>query len=62
METIQRKLQPNPRENSNILSKLFYIWLLPLFRKGYTKPLEMDDMYQPLDSDRSDILGDRLEV
>lgn len=61
MESIRRKLSPNPRETANILSRLFFTWTLPMFRKGYNKTLSMDDMYQPLNSDRSKSLGDRLE-
>lgn len=62
MESTRRQLLPNPCENANFLSKLFFTWTLPMFRKGYTKDLEMDDIYQQLDSDRSSKLGDRLEV
>lgn len=52
---------PNPRESANILSQLFLTWTIPLFVKGYKKELEMEDVYQPLNEDRSDSLGDRLE-
>lgn len=62
MESTRRKLQSNPRENANFLSRWLFAWTLPMFRKGYTKALEMDDIYQPLISDRSTDLGNRLEV
>lgn len=32
-----------------------------MFRKGYSKTLEVDDLYNPLTSDKSQYLGDRLE-
>lgn len=61
MESTRRKMLPNPRESANILSQLFLTWTIPLFVKGYKKELEMEDVYQPLNEDRSDSLGDRLE-
>ncbi|XP_053670820.1 ATP-binding cassette sub-family C member 4-like [Anopheles nili] len=61
MEAITRKLPPNPRQNANILSTLTFWWTIDLFRKGYSKVLELQDLFRPLDVDRSDVLGDRLE-
>lgn len=62
MESTHRYLPPNPREKTNFLSILFFTWTLPLFKKGYNKVLEFDDIFQPLKDDRSDALGDRLEA
>uniref|UniRef100_A0A182P629 Uncharacterized protein n=1 Tax=Anopheles epiroticus TaxID=199890 RepID=A0A182P629_9DIPT len=61
MEAITRKLPPNPRQNASILSTLTFWWTIDLFRKGYSKVLELQDLFRPLDVDRSDALGDRLE-
>ncbi|XP_052900938.1 ATP-binding cassette sub-family C member 4-like [Anopheles moucheti] len=61
MEAITRKLPPNPRQNANIVSTLTFWWTIDLFRKGYSKVLELQDLFRPLDVDRSDVLGDRLE-
>nr|XP_040220684.2 ATP-binding cassette sub-family C member 4-like [Anopheles coluzzii]XP_040220685.2 ATP-binding cassette sub-family C member 4-like [Anopheles coluzzii]XP_040220686.2 ATP-binding cassette sub-family C member 4-like [Anopheles coluzzii]XP_040220687.2 ATP-binding cassette sub-family C member 4-like [Anopheles coluzzii]XP_040220688.2 ATP-binding cassette sub-family C member 4-like [Anopheles coluzzii]XP_049463568.1 ATP-binding cassette sub-family C member 4-like [Anopheles coluzzii]XP_04946356 len=61
MEAITRKLPPNPRQNASILSALTFWWTIDLFRKGYSKVLELQDLFRPLDVDRSDVLGDRLE-
>lgn len=61
MESQQQKFQPNPQENTNFLSKIFFIWTIPLFKKGYSKILQIEDMCQPLKCDRSALLGDRLE-
>lgn len=61
MESIRHKLLPNPRENANIFSKLFLTWTVPLFIKGYKRDLNMDDVYQPLNEDLSEDLGNRLE-
>lgn len=62
MESNRRKLLPNPREKANILSILFFSWTLPLFKKGYSKVLEIEDIYQSLQIDKSGRLGNLLEV
>lgn len=62
MESTHRKLPPNPREKSNFFSLLFFGWTFPIFKKGYTKVLEFDDIYEPLNCDKSTSLGDRIEA
>lgn len=61
MESVKTRLPPNPRENVNIFSAIFFLWTLPLFKKGYSKTLEFGDIFQSLSCDRSEILGDQLE-
>uniref|UniRef100_A0A0P6IW43 Putative abc transporter c family member n=1 Tax=Aedes aegypti TaxID=7159 RepID=A0A0P6IW43_AEDAE len=61
MESIRRKLATNPREKANILSVLTFWWTIDLFRKGYNKVLELQDLFKPLEVDKSEALGDRLE-
>ncbi|XP_072399246.1 probable multidrug resistance-associated protein lethal(2)03659 [Diabrotica undecimpunctata] len=51
----------NPLDTANILSKVLFWWLLPLFKKGYSKELTEDDMYQHRKSHDSGDLGDELE-
>jgi hypothetical protein len=44
--------------------KCFYFyfrWIKDLFWKGYDKDLEVEDLYDNLPSDRSEMLGDELE-
>lgn len=36
-------------------------WTIDLFKTGYRKILQTEDLYTPLKIDRSNILGDRLE-
>lgn len=60
METTQPKLLSNPCESASILSKLTFFWTLPLFKKGYSKILELCDLYETLHEDRAAILGERL--
>lgn len=62
MESSQHNLPPNPRESTNCLSKIFLCWTYPIFKKGYEKILQIEDVYQSLKSDKSELLGDRLEV
>lgn len=62
MDSFREKLPPNPQENANILSKLFFVWSLPFFKFGYQKVLKVNDIYEPLARDRSECLGNRFEV
>lgn len=62
MESTQIRLPVNPRESVNFLSKLLFTWTIPLFQKGYRKVLHLPDIFQPLTSDKSGSLGDRLEM
>lgn len=62
MESARIEHPANPREDANFLSKLFFTWTIPFFRKGYKKILQIDDVYKPLSCDRSQQLGDRLEA
>lgn len=38
-----------------------YRYTIGMFKKGYQKTLDVDDLYNPIKSDRSTVLGDRLE-
>lgn len=62
MESDRSDLLQNPREGANIFSQLFFLWTIPLFQKGYSKVLQLTDIYQPLKGDKSKTLGDRLET
>lgn len=61
MEVLKNPLNPNPREKANFLSALTFYWTLKIFKKGYNKVLELEDLFKPLQADRSEVLGDRLE-
>lgn len=62
MESSKLNLPPNPRDRANCLSRIFFVWVFPLLKKGYKKTLEIGDLYQPLTHDRSERLGNRLEA
>ena len=62
MDTVKTEDKPNPRESANILSVLSFWWTIALFKKGYYKDLAEEDLYSPLKKDKSEYLGDKLEV
>lgn len=58
-----------PIHQAVVRSNEFYIseyrnfrWTLDLFKKGYKKVFDVDDLLNPLKTDRSTYLGDRLET
>ncbi|CAH0558003.1 unnamed protein product [Brassicogethes aeneus] len=61
MDITHDQIHPNPRDKANPLSILFFSYTIGIFKKGYRKDLEAEDLYNPLKSDKSTILGDRLE-
>lgn len=61
MDSAYRTLLKNPRQSANLISFLFFGWSIPIFKKSYHKVLHPNDTFEPLDEDRSDRLGDRLE-
>ncbi|XP_061735042.1 ATP-binding cassette sub-family C member 4-like isoform X3 [Nerophis ophidion] len=61
METRRRDARDNPSVKANLLSRIFFCWLNPLFRVGHKRRLSEDDMYKILPEDASDRLGDELQ-
>lgn len=61
MESAELKQRSNPRQSANFLSKIFFAWLLPFFGFSYTQEATLNDIYEPLQCDKSKTLGDRLE-
>ncbi|XP_078614435.1 ATP-binding cassette sub-family C member 4-like [Branchiostoma floridae x Branchiostoma japonicum] len=55
------KPKPNPLEKAGPLSKLFFWWLNPLFKTGYKRTLQEDDMYNIMYEDSSQKQADDLE-
>ncbi|CAH1105143.1 unnamed protein product [Psylliodes chrysocephalus] len=52
----------NPRDRTNIVSSLFFCWLIPYFVKGYKRELTEDDMYMHRKDHDSGDLGKKLEM
>lgn len=61
METVKKKLKDNPRDVSNIFSVLVFSWVIPLFREGSSKSLEIDDLFQSRECDKSKLLAENLQ-
>ncbi|XP_056226970.1 ATP-binding cassette sub-family C member 4-like [Seriola aureovittata] len=61
MEKVSKDAKTNPAATAGLLSKIFFWWLNPLFRTGYKRRLEEDDMYEVLVEDRSERLGQDLQ-
>ncbi|EFA03945.1 probable multidrug resistance-associated protein lethal(2)03659 [Tribolium castaneum] len=55
------QLKKHPKENSNLLSDLFYCWTFPMIKTGLKKALSEKDIYQTLTSHRSTNLTNKLE-
>lgn len=62
MESFKHKLKPNPFEKANFVSKLCFIWIIPLYKKGYKKTLNAGDLFKSLRIDRSELIGNRFEA
>ncbi|XP_038572949.1 multidrug resistance-associated protein 4 [Micropterus salmoides] len=60
MEKASKNGKTNPSATANLLSKVFFWWLNPLFRVGYKRRLEEEDLYDVLAEDRSERLGQDL--
>nr|XP_035935991.1 multidrug resistance-associated protein 4 isoform X3 [Halichoerus grypus] len=61
MLPVYAEVKPNPLQNANLCSRVFFWWLNPLFKIGHKRRLEEDDMYSVLPEDRSRHLGEELQ-
>ncbi|KAB5584398.1 hypothetical protein PHYPO_G00107090 [Pangasianodon hypophthalmus] len=61
MEPVGKDARTNPAASANIFSQILFCWLNPLFRIGYRRRLEEDDMYKLLPADGSKRLGEELK-
>ncbi|XP_015127764.1 multidrug resistance-associated protein 4 [Diachasma alloeum] len=53
---------PSPRRSTNVLGRLFFWWLKPLFVYGRRNDLEVKDLHNTLPPDLSEPLGNTLEA
>ncbi|XP_072539978.1 ATP-binding cassette sub-family C member 4 isoform X1 [Salminus brasiliensis] len=61
MEPVSKDVKINPAASANIFSQILFCWLNPLFRIGYKRRLEEDDMFKVLPEDESKRLGEELQ-
>ncbi|XP_030765293.1 probable multidrug resistance-associated protein lethal(2)03659 isoform X2 [Sitophilus oryzae] len=59
--TDKKPIKKHPFLEAGIFSKIFFIWMLPLFVKGLKKDLLEEDIYPSLKSHDSKLLGDKIE-
>nr|CAD7441120.1 unnamed protein product [Timema bartmani] len=52
---------PNPRASASPLSALFFGWILGVFRLGFQRDLEEEDLFVPLKEHESAHLGNKFE-
>ncbi|RUS69046.1 hypothetical protein EGW08_023189, partial [Elysia chlorotica] len=62
MDECLRHDNPNPTLTANIMSRMLYLWLGPLLRKGYKGWLDESDMYNVCPCDSSKATGDKLQA
>ncbi|KAL7891061.1 hypothetical protein AOLI_G00005370 [Acnodon oligacanthus] len=61
MEPVSKDAKTNPVASANVFSQIFFCWLNPLFRIGFKRRLEEDDMFRVLPEDGSKRLGEELQ-
>lgn len=62
MDNSKKPENENPARKANPLSKLFFVWLVPLLWRGHRgSGLTTDDLCKCIDDDVSETLGDRLQ-
>lgn len=61
MDTVKKTLRENPRDRANIFSVLVFSWVIPLFKEGSSKSLEIDDLFQSRQCDKSKLLAENLQ-
>ncbi|KAF5303204.1 hypothetical protein FQA39_LY10117 [Lamprigera yunnana] len=52
----------NPRQNANIIGKITFLFTLPIFRNGFKKDLEENDIYEILPDFCAHKLGNQFET
>ncbi|XP_075538961.1 ATP-binding cassette subfamily C member 4-like isoform X1 [Dermacentor variabilis] len=52
----------NPVETASCVSRLLFSWVTPLFRKGYRRTLQVEDLYACPKWERSERKADRLQA
>lgn len=60
-DSVKIERKTNSKERASWFSVGMFLWLMPLFRKGTKKDLTTQDLCQPLTSDQSEGLSNKLE-
>mmetsp|Transcript_6250 Transcript_6250/g.18862 ORF Transcript_6250/g.18862 Transcript_6250/m.18862 type:complete len:1282 (+) Transcript_6250:91-3936(+) len=51
----------NPESGAGFVSSLLYLWLDPLLKLGYERPLDLEDLHELQDGDTSKVLAKKFE-
>lgn len=62
MDNSKKPELKNPKKGANWLSQLFFCWLMPIMYKGTRRGLNTADLTKCLRRDKSEDLGDKLEL
>lgn len=62
MDFTAKPSRKNPYRNASFISKALFLWIIPLFREGKQKGLNLEDLYDPLEDDLAGKMGDDLEA
>ena len=55
MEQVRVEQKRNPRDGAGFLSNIFFWWINPLLALGYSRNLELEDLYEPCKEDTSEV-------
>ncbi|ELT99037.1 hypothetical protein CAPTEDRAFT_212470 [Capitella teleta] len=61
MQETQRYLRPNPLEKASLPSMATWWWVRDIFRIGNKKDLDLDDLYEVMDVDKSATVTEKLQ-
>ena len=55
MEQVRIEQKKNPRDGAGFFSTVFFWWMNPLLALGYSRDLELEDLYGPREEDASEV-------
>ena len=55
MEQVRIEQKKNPRDEAGFFSIVFFWWMNPLLALGYSRDLELEDLYGPREEDASEV-------
>ncbi|CAG9831240.1 unnamed protein product [Diabrotica balteata] len=61
MDSTKKHDNPSPQISANILSRIFFCWILPIFKTGSKKKLQPSDIYNTLNSDKCEATINTLQ-
>lgn len=61
MDFHSKKDVENKRESAGFISKVFFLWIVPLFWKGRKKEIDIDDLDNVPEANKSEGLSKQLQ-